>query len=151
MFYWTVSSLWGRKRKWFYFSPFSALTPQLCHMKSPSPAGSQTPWGHFEMIPWLRFWILKICPFNLPFRAFLFLQGLPALCSRAWVECGVWRAPLGWPFSAPRSPCHFSVVLWRKGGGIREKSKSFSWAPSQSALSPCYFSDRRRSPLCDGV
>lgn len=60
----------------FIFLHSQPYLPKLSHIKSPSPAGSQIPWVYFGMISCLCFGILKTHPFHLPFRAFLFPQGL---------------------------------------------------------------------------
>lgn len=138
-------------RKWFYFSPFSALTPTWkVHMKS-------TIWRvpYEESLPcWVTdplntcgddfltlFLDIKNMSISFTLQSFsLSLGPVKFVTQGAWREHGVWW--LLWDAILCSSfSCH-SVVLHGKGGGIREKSKWLSWAPLQSAISLCCFSER---------
>lgn len=88
--------------------------------------------------------LLKLCPSHLPFRDFSLSPGpVRFLAQEAQSERGVWLAVFsvlrGCPSSAPHFSCHSSVVLSGKEEGLGGKGKWLSWAPSQSAVSGCYF------------
>lgn len=70
------------------------------------------------MIPWVHFWVLKICQFHLFFRSFLFIR----VCQVCGLRSLEWAVVCG-GLLANASFSHSFVVLQGKVGGFTKESK----------------------------
>lgn len=143
--YFTELSYLCRKRKRFYFSPFSALIPTTVSSEKPLPCLVTNPLNTFGD----DFLTLDIKNLSISFtlQSFSLSPGPVRFVTQgAWREHGVRWLP--WDtLLCPSSSCH-SVVLQVKERGTREKSERCSWAPLKSAISLCCFLWQVPDALC---